>query len=308
MKANRWGQAFILLAGVWGLSSWGSAQPDLLAGGDVRKRQAGIRVGKPPGPSSIGERVRPSHPDPLPPSASPTPSVSPSPTVQQTPTTVTADPTIFPLPVPWVDKASAASTRLAGLNQNGQLSSLYTGLGRVAGEMATMEVTNRSNQPLTLQFVPGMVLEAPADSGAQPLMLEENFSLTLAPGESNKRNLVCYCLDYNVPPPEKGAQLPYTWSGRVSPYWADTVKVLVAGLNLDSNKGMHPVLPVLQHRRIVIQRAIWQQLGQVEGISSLQKDIVKDSNGLVTARTAAKLSRSIYGDIEKVLSDAKALR
>lgn len=309
MKPSHLARATLVLAGLWGLAQLGGAQPgDLIAGGDVRKRGKGIRVGTPPQRSTLGEddpgkRVLPASPQP-----SPSPSFTPPVTVTETPTTVGSNPVGIPLPVGWAERASVASQNLAQLNQSGQLASTYTGLGRVAGEMATMDVVNKTNHPVTLKFVPGMVLEAPAESGAQPLMLEEDFSLTLAAGESNQRNLICYCLDYNVPPPDKGAVLPYSWSNRVQPFWADTVKVLAAGLQLEKNGGYHPVLAPLQHRRIVIQRAIWQQLGQVDGLSSLQKDIVKDTNGVVTQKTAARLSKSIYGDIEKTLSDAKAVR
>lgn len=312
MKATNLARAAVLLAGLLSLSQLSSAQPgDLLAGGDVRRRGAGIKVGKPRqrdvmGEESPGQRLLPATPNPSP---SETPSPSPSPTVtEKNPDAIGANSgPVPPPPLAGVDRAAAASQNLAQLNTSGQLASTYTGLGRLAGEMAVMDVTNKSNAPITLKFVPGMVLEAPADSGAQPLMLEEDFSLSLQPGESSKRNLICYCLDYNVPPPEKGTVLPYSWSTRVQPFWADTVKVLQAGLALEQKNAYHPVLAPLQHRRIVIQRAIWQQLGQVEGISSLQKDIVKDANGGVTQKTAARLSKSIYSDIEKTLSDAKAL-
>ncbi|MFN8611873.1 MAG: hypothetical protein U0931_30290 [Vulcanimicrobiota bacterium] len=311
MKPIHLARAAFLMAGLMGLSQLSSAQPgDLLAGGDVRRRGAGIKVGKPRQRDVMGED-NPSK-KVLPDSPSPTPSLTPSPsptfTIKETPT-IGANPGIdIPLPLTYVDRAASASQNLAQLSNSGQLASTYTGLGRVAGEMATLDVTNKSNAPLTLRFVPGMVLETPPDSGAQPIMLEEDFSLTLQPGENKQRNLICYCLDYNVPPPEKGTVLPYSWSTRVQPFWADTVKVLAAGLAMDKNHGYHPVLDPLQHRRVVIQRAIWQQLGQVEGISSLQKDMIKDSNGGMTQKTAARLAKSIYGDIEKTLQDAKSLR
>jgi len=277
----------------------------LLAGGDIRQRGQQIRVGRPPQQASPYQAPAPAE--------TPAPYKNQKPTPPQPPAQPDPPPTSFntnvqPLPpLNYVARAHQASLDMARLADTGAIRSIYTGLGQVAGEMAQMRVTNQSSQPVTLNFVPGMVLEAPPDAGAQPLILEEEFSLKLNPGETNERNLICYCLDYNVEPPGRGQAIPYFWSQRVDPNWASSVRVLVAGLELDKNGGYKPLLKPTQHRRVVIQRAIWQDLGQVEGKDALVRDLVKDSNGQITRKTANRVSEGIYSDIEKTLQSAKKL-
>jgi hypothetical protein len=268
-----------------------------LAGGDVRDRTKApvITVGTP-----RSARVLPAAkavPPPLAPPGAPPP---------------VAPPVHGGLGYDPVARVRQYSGNLADVIDRGDVRALYTGLGQVAGEMVEMKLTNVSSRPITLDFVPGMVLAAPADSKVQPLLTEEEYSLTLQPQETISRPLICYCLDYSLDPPGKGQTVAFVFAKDPERY-ADAIRVLYAGLQLDETSHYHPMLAPLQHRRIVIQRAIWAVLDQKPASTAHDKDVLKKdikedaarAGRSLASRQVDKLTDTIWKDVNQTLEKAK---
>lgn len=262
--------------------------PDLLAGPDIRDRslEEGETVGKP---------------TPKPPVYTPPPSTPSIPT----PPPVTPPPPRAGGPVPLVRNASQ---HLASQFGSGALSPQWMGLGRVGGDMIVMDLLNGSNAPQTVEFVPGMVLDISQETGIQPVMLEEGWIYTLKPGETLHRTLRGYCLDQNRSAPPEGQVIAYTLMPDPNQY-ADCIKVLWAGLNLDANNRYKPILRPLAHRTVVIQRAIWATLaknGQMDQ-ARLEQDLKQDAEDqgrFLSDSTVHKLSEGIWRDVNNTLQEA----
>lgn len=281
----------IVLLLMLGLLLPGLAQtPELLAGPDVvdREMEEGETVGRPPQPP-----VRP----PVPPPVTPPP---------VTPPPVTPPPPTSSGPVPLVRNASR---HLASQFGSGALDAQWMGLGRVGGDMIVMDMTNASNQPQWVEFVPGMVLDIAQESGIQPVMLEEGWRYQLRPGETLHRTLRGYCLDQNRSAPPDGQVVAYTLMADPEPY-ADSIRVVWAGLNLDANNRFKPILRPLAHRTVVIQRAIWATLdkaGQMDQ-ARLARDLkqeAEDQGRTLSDGTVEKLSEGIWRDVNSTLEEAR---
>ncbi len=309
MKINRYGLASGVLAALtmlhWAMPL--NAEPVLLAGGDIRTRQSGIRVGKPK-----SQQIRSIERHTVPPVKN-TPPIQVTPPDNTVPPTVNVKPpdnppvsvNVVPLPLAGLNRAQQATDVVNNLIGQG-LSAQYRGVGKVAGEMVEISAQNTGTKTMNFNLVPGMVLEASAGSGVQPLILEDNIPVTLSPGEQFSRKLNCYCLDYNVDPPTPGQLYDYTWAPTLSPKWADPIKVLLSGLKLDSSNQFSPIVRQTQHRRIVIQRAIWEVLGQRQDAAALKQAIQESSNNRITKKTEAKIVDSVRKDMDKTIQAAKS--
>lgn len=157
-----------------------------------------------------------------------------------------------------VSTVQAASAKIISQQADG-LAIAWSGKGRVAGDMVDGTFLNESNSPMSVSIVPGIVL-SDSDGVAQPIMLEDTLEFTLAPGESTKVDLRAYCLDFSKDPPSLGSGVNYEIVSDLAQY-EDAIKNLWAGLRLERDGKFKAVLKPIQHRTIVIQRAIWASLG-----------------------------------------------
>ncbi len=209
--------------------------------------------------------------------------------------------------------AVSAVTQAAGAlvaQQEAGLSIDWSGLGRVAGEMVDAAFTNNSSAPMTVKLIPGIVL-ADNDGESQSIMLEINTEFELAPGEAVALESVrAYCLEHEKDPPALGQGVDYQVVTDVSGF-APAIKNLWAGLRLDLNGQYQPVLKPIQHRTLVIQRAIWASLGepnpgsQEKLTTDLKKDAATGEHGLSDDKIEW-LSGRIWGDVEKTIQESPA--
>ncbi len=170
-----------------------------------------------------------------------------------------------------------------------------------------MELSNTSGSPVTFRFVPGMVLEDPGRQ-VQPVLLEENLKFTLQPGESVKRRLRGYCLDYSKEPPAAETQEDYQMAVELGDYQRP-IGVLYAGLKLDRQQKLKPVLRPLIHRTVVIQRGVWAVMGGENPDSSgeLEKDLedeIKYRSAIFPEGQIHCLSERIWADVQRVMNEA----
>lgn len=203
-----------------------------------------------------------------------------------------------------VQNVVEASRRFRGQVDSNSADVKWIGLGLISGDMVDMELTNTSDSPQTFRFIPGMVLRDPGEN-VQPIMLEENLEFTLQPGETIKRRMRGYCLDYGKEPPASGAQEDYEIAVDLSDYEL-AVTVLYRGLQLDRDEKLKPVLRPLVHRTVVIQRAIWATLGGENPVSKeeLKKDLedeIRYRSSIFPEGQLDCLSSRIWSDVQQVM-------
>lgn len=183
----------------------------------------------------------------------------------------------------------------------------WTGRGTVAGDMLDATFTNNGKEAVTVDIVPGIVLND-KDQKAQPIMLEDTLKFTLQPGESTSMPLRGYCLDFELDPPALGAGVDYEVAGDVAKY-ETAIRNLWAGLRLDRDGAYKPVLKPLMHRTIVIQRSIWASLGgnNPTTVEKLDEDLREDTAeaGLEYSNQKVRfLTNRIWDDVEKTQAAA----
>lgn len=158
-----------------------------------------------------------------------------------------------------LSKAEAASLRLDELISQGVLQANYVGTGQHE-MMVTFSLRNTSNKEVTVELTPGMILNPGKDHKVQPLLVDEQSSVTLAPGESRSGDLFSYCMDSRVPAPQYYEPVNYRFATRTKDGGPEAVLVMEAAKAL---------LPAGPHRRAVTQLAIWKSLGQRIGDSQI---------------------------------------
>jgi hypothetical protein len=200
----------------------------------------------------------------------------------------------------------STSQRFRAQLQNGSATVEWTGLGLVSGDMVDMELTNVSGSAQEFRFVPGMVLSDPGEQ-VQPILLEENLQFTLKPGETVKKRMRGYCLDYSKEPPASGTKEDYEVTEDLEDY-EKAVSVLYRGLDLDRRQKLKPVLRPLIHRTVVIQRAIWAVMGGENPGS--EDELKEDLEDEIRYRSAVFpegqlhcLSERIWADVQKIMAD-----
>ena len=200
----------------------------------------------------------------------------------------------------------AVSQEFRSKVDSGSANVQWTGLGLVSGDMVDMELTNDSSAAQTFRFVPGMILQDPGKK-VQPIVLEENLSFSLEPGETVKRRMRGYCLDYSKEPPAADTKEDYEVTPDLSGY-EDVVAVLYNGLRLDRDQKLRPVLRPLTYRTVVIQRAIWAVLGgENPGTEEELKDDLEDEiryrSSIFPEGQLECLSERIWADVQKVMAE-----
>jgi hypothetical protein len=188
----------------------------------------------------------------------------------------------------------------------GDASVEWTGLGLVSGDMVDMELTNDSGTAQEFRFVPGMILQDPGKK-VQPIVLEENLQFTLEPGETVKRRMRGYCLDYSKEPPAADTKEDYEVDPDLEGF-ERVVTVLYNGLELDRDQKLKPVLRPLTYRTVVIQRAIWAVLGgENPGSEEELKDDLEDEiryrSSVFPEGQLNCLSERIWADVQKVMAE-----
>lgn len=197
------------------------------------------------------------------------------------------------------------SKEFRGKVDSGAADVQWTGLGLVSGDMVDMELTNTSDTTQSFRFVPGMILQDPGEQ-VQPIALEENLNFTLEPGETVKRRMRGYCLDYSKEPPAADTKEDYQITPDLSGY-EDVVAVLYKGLELDREQKLKPVLRPLTHRTVVIQRAIWAVLGgenpdTEDDLKDDLEDEIRYRSSIFPEGQLDCLSNRIWADVQKVMS------
>lgn len=219
-------------------------------------------------------------------------------------TLIVAAPTLAQVDIVAVQSVLEASRIFRGQVDSDIADVKWIGLGLISGDMVDMELTNTSNTPQTFRFVPGMILQDPSDN-VQPIMLEESLEFTLQPGETIRRRMRGYCLDYGKEPPASGAETGYEVLVDLTNYEM-AITVLYRGLQLDRDQKLKPVLRPLIHRTVVIQRAIWATLGG--GNPGSKEDLREDLEDEIRYRSSIFpegqldcLSSRIWSDVQQVM-------
>ena len=207
-----------------------------------------------------------------------------------------------------VGGVQGASQTLRGQLDSGQASAVWTGLGLVSGDMVDLQMTNNSATPQTYRFVPGMVLEDPGKQ-VQPIMLDENLEFTLQPGESVKKTMRGYCLDFSKEPPAAESKEDYEVAVDLADYKA-AIAVLYGGLRLDGEDKLKPVLRPLIHRTVTTQRAVWAVLGgkNPDSKDDLRDDIeneIRYNSSIFPEGQTDCLSQRLWNDVQKIMAEAK---
>lgn len=202
-----------------------------------------------------------------------------------------------------------ASGALRAQLSGGQASAVWTGLGLVSGDMVDLQLTNLSGSPQTFRFVPGMVLSDPGQQ-AQPIMLDENLEFTLRPGETVKRKMRGYCLDFAKEPPAAGQEQNYEVPADIDSYRA-AVAVLYSALRLEGEDKLHPVLRPQMHRTVTTQRAMWAALGgkNPDSKEDLRRDIEKEigqNSSIFPTGQLDCLSQRLWSDVQQIMAEAQA--
>ena len=204
-----------------------------------------------------------------------------------------------------LETVRSVSQNFRGKIDTGSATVKWTGLGLVSGDMVDMDLTNTSDVAQDFRFVPGMVLQDPGKR-VQPIILEENLSFNLGAGESVKRRMRGYCLDYSKEPPASGTEEDYQVMPDLAGY-EQAVQVLYRGLRLDQEQKLKPVLRPLIHRTVVIQRAIWAVLGGENPTSEdeLKEDLedeIRYRSSIFPEGQLNCLSDRIWSDVQKVMA------
>ena len=192
------------------------------------------------------------------------------------------------------------------LFDNGTLIPIWTGQGRVAGEMLELGLTNTSDQPIAIVLEPGMVLALEDEelaSAFQPIMLESDKTLLVPANGTLVKNLRGYCLDYSLLPPTANRAFPYRFPADTTAF-APAADVLQNSLSYDAQRN---VMPVTQQRTVVIQRAIWASVGQNDK-EKLYQDILADAakaGKVITKKKARSIADVLWKEVERLMSGAQ---
>ena len=191
-------------------------------------------------------------------------------------------------PAAYVNRAEGASAQLDRLIRQGKLRAQFVGTGR-AGEMVEMALENTTGQPLTVTLTPGMILRPPDGHQVQPLMLNEQVTMTLAPGTSTYRQLASYCMDSRVPAPFPYESVDYRFSPRTRDGGAETVRVFQVAQEIELESNM---------REAVTQIAIWKSLHQPVDDSRVR-------SAMGGAFYDTRLRAQVLRDVQRVLQKAR---
>lgn len=208
-----------------------------------------------------------------------------------------------------VNNVEQASQNFRRQVDGGQATADWTGLGLVSGDMVDLDLTNRGASAQSFRFVPGMVLEDPGKQ-VQPILLDENLNFTLEPGESVKRRMRGYCLDYSKSPPASQSKEDYVMAVNLDAY-RQAIAVLYSGLRLAQEDKLKPVMRPLVHRTITTQRAVWAVIGGDNPTTreELREEIeaeLRANSSLFPEGQLECLSQRLWSDVQNIMIEAKA--
>ncbi|MCA9791079.1 MAG: hypothetical protein KC910_04760 [Candidatus Eremiobacteraeota bacterium] len=184
---------------------------------------------------------------------------------------------------------------------------VWRGRGQNTGEVLELELINKTQREATVEFIPGLVLEPPAGSTFQAVMIGEVRRLVVPAGGSIRASLRGYCLDEKAEAPPAGQVIEYQpvldRSGR-----SLQVLSLLAGRALAKRSELGNDLGG-RHLETVIQRAIWTIQNPTKHTrQQLLDDIlaqVKATDGKQTQEQVEELTDHLWQDIQKVLELAR---
>ena len=208
-----------------------------------------------------------------------------------------------------VNNVEQASQAFRQQVDSGRASADWTGLGLVSGDMVDLDLSNEGDAPQSFRFVPGMVLEDPGKQ-VQPILLDENLNFTLEPGESVKRRMRGYCLDYTKSPPASQSKEDYVMAVNLDAY-ENAIAVLYSGLRLERSQRLKPVLRPLVHRTVTTQRAVWAVMGgeNPDSREDLREEIeaeLRANSSLFPEGQLECLSQRLWSDVQNIMMEAKA--
>lgn len=187
-------------------------------------------------------------------------------------------------------RAENASRKLDTLIRRGYLQAQFVGSGN-ADAMVIIALTNPTKNTINFQLYPGMILRPASDEQVQPLMLNEETQVTLAPGTSIYRELTSFCMDSRVPAPAPDTLTDYHFATRTQEGGTATVKVLQQAQLL----ALTPtIMPQNLQRQAVTQLALWTSMRQPVGRSQILSVMGQWSDNKAVCQT-------IFNDVKRVL-------
>lgn len=197
-------------------------------------------------------------------------------------------------PRDYLARAEGASQQLDQLIRRGLLRAEFIGTGH-AGDMVEMSLHNNTGRTLSVRLVPGMMLRPGDGQKVQPLMVNEDTLITLAPGTSTIRALQSFCMDSRVPAPGPDGLTAYRFSNRTKDGGPATVRVLQVAQQIALQPSS---LPEPYHRQAVTQLALWKSMRQPVGEVQMQSAMGSAYYDPVTRR-------AILADVDRVLAAAR---
>jgi len=197
-------------------------------------------------------------------------------------------------PREYLARAESSSQQLEQLIRRGSLRAEFIGTGH-AGDMVEMNLHNNTGRPITVQLSPGMILRPGDGEKVQPLMVNEETTLTLAPGTSIVRALQSFCMDSRVPAPAPDGLTAYRFATRTKDGGPATVRVFQVAQQI----ALQPsTLPDYYYRQAVTQLALWKSMRQPVGTEQMQSAMGSAYYDLATRK-------AILADVDRVLQAAR---
>jgi len=148
--------------------------------------------------------------------------------------------------------------------REGEVLVSLTGKGRASGHVFDLQIQNLAARSLTWSVPLGLVLN-PGNPACQRMMIGEDTSVEVPPGQTVSVPLVGFCLDPQREPPPiltnsllSGTDQP--WSVEENfPEAAALAGIIRAGNELSAKGSFREIFPPQKHRETVIQRALWYE-------------------------------------------------
>lgn len=196
-------------------------------------------------------------------------------------------------PRDYLARAENSSLQLEQLIRRGSLRAEFIGTGH-SGDMVEMNLHNNTGRTITVQLTPGMMLRPGDGQKVQPLMVNEETTLTLAPGTSVTRALQSFCMDSRVPAPAPDGLTAYRFATRTKDGGPATVRVFQVAQQIDLQAT---TLPESYYRQAVTQLALWKSMRQPVGVEQMQSAMGSAYYDLATRK-------AILADVDRVLQAA----
>lgn len=154
----------------------------------------------------------------------------------------------------------SAIPRLERLPTKEELSIRLTGQGKAAGDIFLMRAENSGDRILKFSISPGKAL-VPKDATYQRMLLAEPVEFAIAPGETQEKIAVGYCLDPYLGPPPVGYTDYETACERGSGEAGakEAMEIVEAGNELAESGGYKNLFEPEKYKTTVIQRALWYE-------------------------------------------------